>query len=270
MLVQQVQSETLWLGREPADEYAPGAPAPTSPRAPDRWLRAVTAAGSLLVGFLLASGAAAGHRVAVEQDARQARLVALVSDRQEYAKQLEERLADLRALVDASQSPTTEGLPLLDASLGNAEAAAGLVAVAGRGLRLTLADAGERCTSGRQELCRVIDADLQLAVNALFAAGAEAVAVNGERLMATTAIRSAGGAILVNHRVLTSPCVIEAVGDPEALAHGVAQSPFGMDLALYRDEYGLGFRLERMASLELPAFSGSVRLRLATPTGGPR
>jgi uncharacterized protein YlxW (UPF0749 family) len=67
---------------------------------------------------------------------------------------------------------------------------------------------------------RVRDADLQDVVNGLWAAGAEAVAVDGQRLTALSAIRSAGESVLVDLRPLSPPYTVEAVGDPAALEVG--------------------------------------------------
>jgi uncharacterized protein YlxW (UPF0749 family) len=228
----------------------------------------LTAGAALLVGFLLAAGAVAGQRAAAEQDTRKDELIALVSVRQERTERLGAQLAGLRATLDAVNAAATRNLPMLNARLAQVEAAAGLTAIRGPGLRVTFADAGEHCTGSRRELCRVLDADLQHAVNTLFAAGAEAIAVNGERVMATTAIRSAGEAVLVNYRVLTSPYVLDAVGDADTLARALAASSFGRDFAYYRDEYGLGFQSQAVPALELPAYAGSVRLRVATTQAG--
>ena len=64
---------------------------------------------------------------------------------------------------------------------------------------------------------RVYDRDLQDVVNALWLAGAEAMSINGQRLTAATAIRSAGEAILVNSRPLSPPSLVHAIGNPAPL-----------------------------------------------------
>ena len=103
------------------------------------------------------------------------------------------------------------------------ELAAGTGAVGGPGLRVTVEDAP--VTRADPEAAdpdlRVQDVDLQVVVNGLWAAGAEAVAVNGQRLTALTAIRTAGSAILVDLAPLSSPYVVEAVGRPHRDADGV-------------------------------------------------
>jgi uncharacterized protein YlxW (UPF0749 family) len=95
------------------------------------------------------------------------------------------------------------------------QAAAGLAAVTGPGSVVRLADAPAPIdpATGRPsatEVNRVLDIDLQAVVNGLWASGAEAIAVNGQRLTATSTIRVAGNAILVDFRPVTSPYEVSA------------------------------------------------------------
>jgi uncharacterized protein YlxW (UPF0749 family) len=250
------------LGLQDAASVAPVAQ-PQAARAPlVRWL---TVTGALVVGFALAAGLTAGRSAARLEDARKADLVALVKARQEHAEALSVQLDELRARVADAEARAARGLPALTAQVADVEAAAGLVPVRGPGLRVTFLDAGEACPTGSTEDCRIQDVDLQLAVNTLFALGAEAVAVNGERIIATTAIRNAGGSVLVNYRVLTSPYVVDAVGPRDALASRFATSPIAEDFAVWTQTYGLGFSAQPVDELELPGFRGSVRLRAAEP-----
>jgi uncharacterized protein YlxW (UPF0749 family) len=110
----------------------------------------------------------------------------------------------------------------------------------------------------------VLDTDLQSVVNALWAAGAEAVALNGNRLTAQSAIRTAGAAILVNFVPVSSPYRLEAVGDPVALATSFALSPAAERMRSLAQLYGLGFGYQRAGRLTLPAAPAPV-LRYAHP-----
>ena len=74
---------------------------------------------------------------------------------------------------------------------------------------------------------RVLDRDLQIVVNGLWAAGAEAISINGQRLTALSAIRSAGEAILVDFRPLSPPYVVSAVGEPTRCRPAFADGPLG-------------------------------------------
>lgn len=147
------------------------------------------------------------------------------------------------------------------------ELATGTVAVHGPGVVVTLDDAPGRAgraspRGGRAGDGRVYDRDLQDAVNALWAASAEAVSINGQRLTGLTAIRSAGEAVLVDLRPLSPPYVVQAVGDPDAMEPGFADSPAARRLTTYRSLYGLGFDVRRADRLDLPAAAAPV-LRVA-------
>ena len=112
---------------------------------------------------------------------------------------------------------------------------------------------------------RVFDRDLQTIVNGLWAAGAEAVAVNGQRLTALSAIRSAGEAILVDYRPLVPPYRVEAIGDPDDLQTSFAASTAGAYLQSLQDNFGVSASIEAKSSLTLPG-SGSLALRKASPS----
>lgn len=259
-------AEALGLTDEPAYDYPHGPPT--------RWARpwsspvvtTLTAVGALLVGFLLVAGLSAGRTSALEQDARKAELIALINARQEHTAELSGQLEELRARVAATEAEVTAGAPSLAAYLHDVEQAAGLTRVAGPGLRVTFSDADPGC-SAREEDCRIQDTDLQLAVNALFAAGAEAVAVNGERVIATTALRRAGRQILVNYRVLTAPYVLEAIGNPDRLELDFGRSEIARQFAVWTDVYGLGFATEVVDRLDVEGYRGSLQLRAAEPAG---
>ncbi|MDQ3973188.1 MAG: DUF881 domain-containing protein, partial [Actinomycetota bacterium] len=223
--------------------------------------------GALTVGFLLAAALSASRAAAIAENARRAELVDLVRERQERAEALADELERLRTRVMAAESAAAAGVPTLQPELAQMELAAGLTALRGPGVTVTLRDASGDCPTGRSEDCRIQDVDLQLAVNTLFGVGAEAVAVNDERLIATTAIRSAGGSVLVNYRVLTSPYVIEAIGEPRRLREGFLRSQLGEDFAVWRDVYGLGYAVQEADDLTVPAFAGSIGLRTATAAG---
>src|SRR5699024_10474447 len=77
---------------------------------------------------------------------------------------------------------------------------AGATAVQGPGVIVRLADAAPREASPGEvlEAERINSRDIQLVVNALWSAGAEAMSVNGHRLTSTSAIRFAGKAIIVD------------------------------------------------------------------------
>lgn len=215
------------------------------------------AAGMLAVGFVGMAGISAGREAAHDQAERKDELIALISARQERVDGLTDQLDGLRDQVNRVQENVDA--PALQAVVDRAAARAGMTGVEGPGITVTFDDAAD-CEAGLQQDCRILDVDLQLAVNTLFAAGAEAVAVNDERVISTTAIRGAGLSVLVNYSVLSPPYEVSAIGDPELLAQRVNDSQLGQDFAFWSERYGLSFDVTASDDLLLRAFSGSLRL----------
>ena len=97
-------------------------------------------------------------------------------------------------------------------------------------------------------------------MNALVAADAEAVDINGERIVATTPIRCAGTTVLVNSTRLGSPYVIRAVGDPGVLEAAVADDPVASLLfTVYKNQYGLQAEVTEADEIEIEPYKGTFR-----------
>ncbi|MFX0539542.1 DUF881 domain-containing protein [Ornithinimicrobium sp. Y1847] len=117
---------------------------------------------------------------------------------------------------------------------------AGAQAVAGPGVVVTLNDAQPAAAPGEGVKGeRVNSRDLQLVVNGLWSAGAEAISVNGHRLTSISAIRYAGEAIIVDFRGLTPPYEIRAIGDPAALQTETTSGVTGAYLSELRRQLSL-------------------------------
>ena len=216
----------------------------------------------LLVGVLTGTAVAQVRERQEAGTGLRAELVEEVRERTGESEALAGRAEDLRSEVDAARQASlgagAAGQALTDrlAALGLASAT---TPVEGPGIVVTLDDAPSeapldptdpRAATGGEG--RVQDRDLQDAVNGLWAAGAEAISINGERLTVLTAKRSAGGAILVDLRPLSPPYVVEAVGDPSALELGFLDGPAGRRLTTYTSLYGFGLDVRRADQLSLP------------------
>ena len=101
-----------------------------------------------------------------------------------------------------------------------------------------------------------------MVVNGLWAAGAEAVSVNGQRLTALSAIRSAGDAILVDYRPLTRPYRVLAIGDPRTIQAAFSSGPAGSGLRTLQQTYGLKYEVEGVGRVTVPA-AAALALRYA-------
>ena len=99
------------------------------------------------------------------------------------------------------------------------------------------------------------DSDLQRVVNALWAGGAEAVAINDQRLTGLSAIRSAGDAVLVDLQPLVGPYRVEAIGDPDAMRTSLLRSGTSDFLQLLGTQYGIRSGVTTQSRLDLPGRS---------------
>jgi uncharacterized protein YlxW (UPF0749 family) len=195
---------------------------------------------------------------------RRSELAGIVTERQKSTAGLENRLSQLRAQLAAiAASAGGAQLRKLQAAMASIEAASGSTALSGPGVVVRLSDAQAADQSSNGSDSRIQDVDLQEVVNALWTAGAEAISINGQRLVGTTAIRNAGNAVLVNFRVLTSPYEVAAIGDPSAMQSSFGASDIARHFKTWEQVYGLGFSVEQPSTVEIPAYTGSVRFRYA-------
>ena len=154
------------------------------------------------------------------------------------------------------------------------EQLSGEVPVHGPGLVVTLDDAKDAAATsatdrgGQLGNGRIYDRDVQDVANALWAAGAEAISINDQRLVAGTAIRSAGEAVLVDFRPLSPPYVLRAIGDVDGMDPAFGDSATARRFTTWTSLYGLGFQVRRAADLRLAA-GGAQALRLARPAAQP-
>lgn len=197
-------------------------------------------------------------------------LAGQITERSGELERLRDRSAELSDAISTMQEQALSAAdsPLLD-QLAVDSIASGATAVAGEGLSISLQDAAQVAGQDADPDARVRDSDLQLVVNGLWASGAEAIAVNDERLAPTTAIRTAGDAILVDVVPLVGPYVIEAIGDPQGMQTALTRTSGGRLLAVLQSTYGIPTQVSAQRELELPA-AGTVTLRSArVPEGVP-
>lgn len=189
-------------------------------------------------------------------------LAGQIAERSTEVERLQALSAKLTDQIAALQQEALSAAdsPLLD-QLATDSVTSGASAVVGDGLRVTLEDA-DVPVGAVDRNSRVRDTDLQIIVNGLWASGAEAIAVNGARLAATTAIRAAGDAILVDVVPLVGPYRIEAIGDPQDMQTRLTRTSGGRLLAVLQSTYGIRTQVSSQRDLELPA-AATVTLRSA-------
>jgi uncharacterized protein YlxW (UPF0749 family) len=141
-------------------------------------------------------------------------------------------------------------------------APAGLTAVHGPGVEVVLDDALDQPARSNVDPNQLVvhQSDLQAVVNALWAGGAEAMSIAGQRVIATSAVRCVGNTLLLNGDVFSPPYRVAAIGPSATMLKQLSASP---GVKLFReaaDYYGLGYTVVVQSRLELPAYAGSLTL----------
>ena len=159
-------------------------------------------------------------------------------------------LADTGLALDTANTVLAEQLTDLQARRQRLEVPTGYVAVRGPGVRFKT-DSAEN--AGPNEELR--DEDLALLVDGLWTAGAEAIAVNDQRIVALGGIRNTSRAIHVNGRPLTPPYVVEAIGDTATLQARLLESSAGLEWLGRVNTYRFDYVPQNVDELHLPAAS---------------
>ncbi|TWP36800.1 DUF881 domain-containing protein [Leekyejoonella antrihumi] len=189
-------------------------------------------------------------------------LVSSVQARQDTIDSDTSAINELQRQITAYQNQALKHVHRSDQStqLSRLAVLTGAVAVKGPGLNLSIDDAkgadtdaqGNPRTDSSSD-GRVTSSDMQIIVNGLWQSGAEAMAINGQRLTAETAIRFAGEAILVNFRPLSPPYTITAVGAGNEMERKFKAGTGGVYLGGLVGSYGIRSTMSTSKSVNVPA-----------------
>lgn len=143
----------------------------------------------------------------------------------------------------------------------------GLTAVHGPGLIVTLDDAPQSAATAGVDPNQLVvhQDDLQAVVNALWAGGAEAMSIAGQRLIATSAVRCVGNTLLLNGEVYSPPFQVAAIGPSRTMSSALNASPGVRLFQQAASYYGLGYSVETTDDVHVPKYQGSLALRFARP-----
>ncbi|HTZ42559.1 MAG TPA: DUF881 domain-containing protein [Jatrophihabitans sp.] len=242
---------------------------PSHQRRPSGWQLLVPVV-ALLAGLL---GATTAH-TARGTDLRSAgptNIADLIRQAESRVASDNEQVRQLQGTVAAQTSRAAQ----FDATIAGINRAAaplrvpaGLTQMTGPGLTLTLNDAhpAQPVTDPAEENAIVVhQSDMQAAVNAFWAGGAEAIMVMNQRLVATSAIRCVGNTLLLNGRVFSPPFSIAAIGPAGSMRDALNRST---GLQQYRKDaqtYGLGYDLKTEDRLTVPGYDAPITLSYAEP-----
>jgi uncharacterized protein YlxW (UPF0749 family) len=231
------------------------------------------AGGLVLAALVVTVGASQAHVAAPVVAKERQELIDRIDRETTAADKLESGVDQLREDVGARQRAALRQSGGSQADL--VSLLSGAIAVHGPGVKLVVNDAKEassggdgtnpRESAGFSDTGRVRDRDMQRVVNGLWASGAEAVSINGQRLTALSAIRAAGDAILVDNRPLVPPYTVLAVGDGQKLSTAFQNSADGLYLHALQDNFGIRTAISAEGDVRLPA-APSVIVRTAQPS----
>jgi uncharacterized protein YlxW (UPF0749 family) len=234
------------------DEYTNPDHPPVGKKDPKWWIAIVLSFSGLLFGIAVAN--TQRQQPILEKNREDLR--ATITKNIEVLNKTSENLSSINNEIAQIQT-NTPGLDfhgISQSNESNLQVFSGLSSVKGEGIEIVINDAikTDSLETADLELARVYDSDVQLLVNALWASGAESVSINKSRLTSTSAIRSAGDAILVNYRPLLPPFVISAIGDND-LRDRLIKHPDYLDLQFVVKTYGLGFNVSEIKDIEMIA-----------------
>jgi uncharacterized protein YlxW (UPF0749 family) len=185
-------------------------------------------------------------------EAERAEIIDQIRHRQDRLDATYTKLNELRSDVVTLQESAAADVADQGAVTQRAEAlgiSAGTIPVTGPGVAITADDAPESF-GGSDGV--ITDDDLRLMVNGLWAAGAEAVTINGARLTPLTRISYAGEAITVDRRSISPPYTVQAIGDPDTLAARFLETRGGQYWTSLKLGVGIGFEIADKTRMKLP------------------
>lgn len=224
---------------------------------------------ALVAGLLFATSAETAQGTDLRAGRRLQLTDLIVSERAQVDRQ-EAAAAALRRQVSAGTeqaSARNERVARARAE-GNALAlAAGTTPVTGPALTVSLDDAPPTAASDNPDDLVVHQQDVQAVVNALWAGGAEAMTLMGQRVISTSAVRCVGNTVVLHGQVYGPPFVVTAVGDQEGMQTALDLEP-GVELfRRYVERFGLGYAVTAQDEVRLPAYEGPLQLPSVVPLG---
>ena len=225
--------------------------------------------------FLLAGGLFVASSISSDgtdlRAGRYGNLDTLVNQQSRDLEQLRARAADLSDEINDLSAGLGDGsVRKAQARADALREPAGLEPAQGPGITVTLDDAPESVRQSADiDVANLVvhQQDIQAVVNALWAGGAEAMTIQGQRVVSTTGIKCVGNTVVLHDVPYAPPYVISAIGDPVALLDDINTSPYIQSYLRYVEAYELGWSVDVDAMLKLPGYEGSLELSYARPAG---
>lgn len=238
-----------------------------------RWVRRGSLRGHLLTagvlvlcGFMISWAALASQGRDLRPESESEDLAGLVRDQASHNADQARQAAEMRAKVDRL-SKVRDGDPKVARSIDALSPGAGLTAVSGPAIRVTLDDAplDVKPDGVDQNLLVVHQQDIQMVVNVLWAGGAEAMTIQGQRVTSATGIKCVGNTVVLHGVPYAPPYRIEAMGDVPALQSALDSSEAVKVYKEYVTAYRLGWAVADAGQVTMPAYKGTLAITHASP-----
>lgn len=241
---------------------------PPIPKGQKPRFRSVTAGVSLFIVIGIFFGIAFGltrELVPIQETTRQ-ELQQRILATQDQLIVTQELLADQIELLDSVKKDVSKQsniIQRINLNISQLNTVAGYSEVRGDGIRVTIQPSVNPSVEDGIDLGVVIDSDIARVVNGIFARGGIAVSINDHRITSTTAIRSAGEAILVGYEPLIPPYEILAIGNASRMLRELKTGDTGIDLSEISDRYGVRFTISEVSQISIPASITPLRNRVS-------
>ena len=199
-----------------------------------------------------------------EQVERTEVLATQLTQLKEVRDLLQEQVNSLRTDFDRVSVGPGDGE--LKEGLDKARILAGVTELTGPGVEVTLNDSNVTLKPGENPNLYVLhDEDVLHVLNELKAAGAEAISMNGQRLLANTEVRCTGPTIVLNRdKRLAPPYIITAIGDPHTLESAIKMKGGVAETLQF---WGIQVGVKKMNQVTVPAYSGGIKFEYAQAAG---
>jgi len=224
----------------------------------------------VLAGLLFATSAVTSRGSSLRPS--DTRDLAGVIDAQDASLEAKQRtVSDLTTQVETlstRNAPADSRLRAMTQRAATLDRAAGMQGATGPSLTVTMTDSTRSVDSFGGEFTAddlvIHQQDVQAVVNAMWRGGAEAMMIQDQRVISTSAVRCVGNTLILQGRVYSPPFVIKAIGDVDGMRQTLDQDPTVQIIQQYVAAVGLGYDVATQPSATFPAYDGSAALRHAT------
>lgn len=200
----------------------------------------------------------------IVQGKRESQLIDDLATLQRKYNDLKEKHDESTKVVEEYQSNSATNSVLISSmqeTLKQLSIVSGSENLKGEGIVIVLTDGNTALEPDLRQDSLVHDSDILTVTNELKAAGAEAISVNGQRIISTTAIRCVGPVIQINYQKVAAPFTIKAIGDAQYLESALNIKNGVADLLR---EIGIGVKITREKDVKIPKYDGALNFKDAT------